>query len=60
MGLETLASALNEEAVTLEDGAREPVSYAAWILVKNSKEDAVRTQLAYEHLGILKDGQTTL
>ncbi len=58
VGLETLASALNEEAVTLEDVC-EPYLMQLGFLSR-TRRGRCATQLAYEHLGILKDGQTTL
>lgn len=56
VGLETLASALNEEAVTLEDVC-EPYLMQLGFLSRTQRGRCA-TQLAYEHLGILKDGQT--
>ena len=58
VGLETLASALNEEAVTLEDVC-EPYLMQLGFLSRTQRGRCA-TQLAYEHLGILKDSQTTL
>lgn len=58
VGLETLASALNEEAVTLEDVC-EPYLMQLGFLSRTQRGRCA-TQLAYEHLGILKDGQTML
>lgn len=58
VGLETLASALNEEAVTLEDVC-EPYLMQLGFLSRTQRGRCA-TQLAYEHLGILKDGQTHL
>ena len=58
VGLETLASALNEEAVTIEDVC-EPYLMQLGFLSRTQRGRCA-TQLAYEHLGILKDGQTTL
>lgn len=58
VGLETLASALNEEAVTLEDVC-EPYLMQLGFLSRTQRGRCA-TQLAYKHLGILKDGQTTL
>ena len=58
VGLETLASALNEEAITLEDVC-EPYLMQLGFLSRTPRGRCA-TQLAYEHLGILKDGQTTL
>ena len=58
VGLETLASALNEEAITLEDVC-EPYLMQLGFLSRTPRGRCA-TQLAYEHLGILKDGQTML
>ena len=58
VGLETLASALNEEAVTLEDVC-EPYLMQLGFLSRTPRGRCA-TQLAYQHLGILKDGQTML
>ncbi len=58
VGLETLASALGEEAVTLEDVC-EPYLMQLGFLSRTPRGRCA-TQLAYKHLGILKDGQTTL
>lgn len=56
VGLETLASALNEEAVTLEDVC-EPYLMQLGFLSRTQRGRCA-TQLAYDHLGLLKDGQT--
>ncbi len=58
VGLQTLAAAIGEEAVTLEDVC-EPYLMQLGFLSKTPR-GRVATQLAYEHLGILKDGQMTL
>ena len=58
VGLETLASALNEEAITLEDVC-EPYLMQLGFLSRTPRGRCA-TQLAYEHLSILKDGQTML
>ena len=58
VGLSTLASALNEEAVTLEDVC-EPYLMQLGFVAKTPR-GRVATSLAYKHLGILRDGQTTL
>ncbi len=58
VGLSTLASALNEEAVTLEDVC-EPYLMQLGFVAKTPR-GRVATALAYKHLGILKDGQATL
>lgn len=56
VGLETLASALNEEAVTLEDVC-EPYLMQLGFLSRTQRGRCA-TQLAYDHLGLFKDGQT--
>jgi len=58
VGLSTLAAALGEEAVTLEEVC-EPYLMQLGFLAKTPKGRCA-TQLAYDHLGILKDGQTHL
>ena len=58
VGLETIASAIGEEAVTLEDVC-EPYLMQLGFLSRTPRGRCV-TQLAYKHLGILQDGQTTL
>lgn len=58
VGLETLASAIGEEAVTLEDVC-EPYLMQLGFLARTPRGRCA-TELAYKHLGILKDGQTTL
>lgn len=58
VGLETLASALGEEAVTLEDVC-EPYLMQLGFLSRTPRGRCA-TQLAYKHLGLLKDGQTML
>ena len=58
VGLATLASALNEEAVTLEDVC-EPYLMQLGFVAKTPR-GRVATSLAYKHLGILQDGQQTL
>ena len=58
VGIETLAAAIGEEAVTLEDVC-EPYLMQPGFLSKTPR-GRVATQLAYDHLGILKDGQTHL
>ncbi len=57
VGLETLASAIGEEAVTLEDVC-EPYLMQLGFLSRTSRGRCA-TELAYRHLGILKDGQVT-
>ena len=58
VGLSTLASALNEEAVTLEDVC-EPYLMQLGFVAKTPR-GRVATELAYRHMGILRDGQMTL
>ena len=58
VGLETLAAAIGEDAVTIEDVC-EPYLMQLGFLSKTPR-GRVATQLAYDHLGILKDGQTHL
>jgi Holliday junction DNA helicase RuvB len=58
VGLETLASALGEEAVTLEDVC-EPYLMQLGFLSRTPRGRCA-TALAYKHLGILQDGQFTL
>ncbi len=58
VGLETLASAIGEESVTLEDVC-EPYLMQLGFLSRTPRGRCA-TQLAYRHLGILQDGQTML
>ena len=58
VGLETLASAIGEEAVTLEDVC-EPYLMQLGFLSRTPRGRCA-TMLAYKHLGILQDGQTVL
>ncbi len=58
VGLETLASALNEESITLEDVCEPYLIQLGFI--SRTPRGRCATQLAYQHLGILKDGQTML
>lgn len=58
VGLQTLASAIGEESVTLEDVC-EPYLMQIGFIAKTPR-GRTATQLAYDHLGILKDGQTHL
>lgn len=58
VGLSTLASALNEEAVTLEDVC-EPYLMQLGFVAKTPR-GRVATELAYRHMGILRDGQQIL
>lgn len=55
VGLETLAAALGEEAVTLED-VYEPYLMQLGFLARTPRGRCV-TPLAYNHLGILQEGQ---
>ena len=57
VGLETLAAAIGEEAVTLEDVC-EPYLMQIGFLSRTPRGRCV-TSLAYEHLGMLKNGQQT-
>lgn len=58
VGLATLASALNEEAVTLEDVC-EPYLMQLGFVAKTPR-GRIATSLAYRHLGLMMDGQHTL
>lgn len=58
VGLETLASAIGEEAVTIEDVC-EPYLMQLGFIARTPRGRCA-TDLAYKHLGLLKDGQTTL
>ena len=58
VGLETLAAAIGEESVTIEDVC-EPYLMQLGFLSKTPR-GRVATQLAYDQLGFLKDGQTHL
>ncbi len=55
VGLETLAAALGEESVTLED-VYEPYLMQLGFLARTPRGRCA-TALAYQHLGILRDGQ---
>ena len=57
VGLSTLASALNEEAVTLEDVC-EPYLMQLGFVAKTPR-GRMATALAYKHLGIIQDNQTS-
>lgn len=57
VGLETLASALGEESVTLEDVC-EPFLMQLGFLARTPR-GRVATALAYRHLGLEKEGQQT-
>ena len=58
VGLETLAAALGEESVTLEDVC-EPFLMQLGFLSRTPRGRCA-TDLAYKHLGILRDGQQRL
>ena len=58
VGLETLAAAVGEEAVTIEDVC-EPYLMQIGFLSRTPRGRCV-TQAAYEHLGIPFTGQLTL
>ena len=58
VGLETLASAIGEEAVTIEDVC-EPYLMQLGFIARTPRGRCA-TDLAYKHLGLLKYGQTTL
>ena len=58
VGLQTLAAAIGEGAITLEDVC-EPYLMQLGFISKTPR-GRVATQLAYDHLGILRDGQTHL
>ena len=55
VGLETLAAALGEESVTLED-VYEPYPMQLGFLARTPRGRCA-TALAYQHLGIVRDGQ---
>ncbi len=57
VGLETLAAALNEETVTIED-VYEPYLMQIGFLSRTARGRCV-TDLAYKHLGIAKDRQNS-
>ncbi len=58
VGLDTLAAALGEEAITIED-VYEPYLMQIGFLTRTSRGRCV-TKAAYDHLGIKFDGQQTL
>ncbi len=58
VGLETLASALGEESVTLEDVCEPYLMQLGFI--SRTPRGRCATDLAYKHLGILRDGQQRL
>lgn len=58
VGLETLASALGEEAVTIEDVCEPYLMQLGFI--SRTPRGRCATELAYKHLGLLKNEQTTL
>ena len=55
VGLQTLAAAIGEEAITLEEPYLMQLGF-----ISKTPRGRVATQLAYDHLGILRDGQTHL
>ena len=55
MGLETLASALGEEAVTLEDVCEPFLMQLGFI--SRTPRGRMATALAYRHLGLEQQGQ---
>ncbi len=57
VGLETLASALGEESVTLEDVCEPFLMQLGFI--SRTPRGRMATQLAYNHLGIAREGQQT-
>ena len=58
VGIETLAAALGEESVTIED-VYEPYLMQIGFLTRTPRGRCV-TALAYQHLGIEQKGQQTL
>ncbi len=58
VGLETLASALGEEAVTLEEVC-EPFLMQLGFIARTPR-GRTATALAYKHLGLIREGQQTL
>ncbi len=58
VGLETLASAIGEEAVTLEDVCEPYLMQLGFI--SRTPRGRCATDLAYKHMGLLRDGQTML
>lgn len=58
VGLETLAAAIGEESITIED-VYEPYLMQIGFLVRTSRGRCV-TDAAYNHLGIKKTGQQTI
>lgn len=58
VGLETIAAAVGEEAVTIED-VYEPYLMQIGFLARTPRGRVV-TNIAYEHLGLTKKGQQTL
>ena len=58
VGLDTLASAIGEEAVTIEDVCEPYLIQLGFI--SRTPRGRCATDRAYKHLGLLKDGQTTL
>ena len=58
VGLETLASALGEESVTLEDVCEPYLMQLGFI--SRTPRGRCATELAYKHLGLVRDGQQRL
>ena len=58
VGLETIAAAIGEEAVTIED-VYEPYLMQIGFLSRTPRGRCV-TPVAYRHLGFQQDGQQTL
>ena len=58
VGLETLAAAIGEESVTIEDVCESYLMQLGFL--SKTPRGRVANQLAYDHLGFLKDGQTHL
>ena len=58
VGLETLASALGEESITLEDVGEPYLMQLGFI--SRTPRGRCATELAYKHLGLVRDGQQRL
>ena len=58
VGLETLAATINEEAVTLEDVCEPYLMQLGFI--SRTPRGRCATELAYKHLGLVRDGQQRL
>jgi Holliday junction DNA helicase RuvB len=58
VGLETLASALGEESVTLEDVCEPYLMQLGFI--SRTPRGRCATELAYKHLGLVRDVQQRL